>query len=752
MSELPVTATQSIELIGRKSLSDGLLTGVDEGRHAFALEGISGVGKSALLACVVEALSGRGYGTAHVNAGEHASEDLAIATIYSQLKALPQDPQAVVDALGKRLALNGTKILRELAGAIAADIVKAVTDKAGKTIDVVQKVMAGNLEATAVGEALDQLEFNNKRMFLTQFLGALADTGTRVVISIDNVDQTNLSDFIRFLLLGKPASLLLLLAHNTERGDNILWDGTTALVKASKGLVVDVQPLTDPDIAMWFHRAFDRWPSETELRGLREATGGRPYGLEEAFEAIRNGVDAAMPDYSGFYSNRRQAITGDARAVAELLAIIPHDAYVSVNVLATAAATLGAADIGSALDRLRQDRLLKGTADALSLAHSLAQDTWRAGLTGPRRAVLEGAWLAVYRQFKAQELTGPDAMAIIPIIVTPLGQALPAADLAQVGAQLVSAGQLQVGLELIDRVWKFETDAEKGGEDMVQQALLAARIRLELGRYNEVNEPLIQAEHSTNPETRIEALLLRMKLALRQNTYVLLWALAEKLDRVAEVQPKHRAASQATLNVAYRDILNFDGIRQTTDRLVDLRDSLAAEQQISIDRSIARALAKLNDLDLALLAAERALDGANEIGTVRDLGNAYLARAEVRRYRREYPQAVEDYRRAEEIGRGMGNRDSQLWSLLGTAAAQIESGRAEAARAPLDQVAAILAEPGYEHPIETAHADLLKTLAGDPGANVDRALSTYDALGIAWPRSLLESFGRGEALQSPTPL
>lgn len=727
------------------------MQGVDQGRRIFALEGISGVGKSALLACVVDELDARKFCPARLNAADHAGEDLAIAAIYGQLKNLPQDPEAVVQSLAKRLSANVPKALQALAGALAADAIGLATDKLGKTAEVVQKAISGDLETSPVEDMLDQLELSNKRTFLTHFLRALAEAGTPVVIAIDNVDETNLQEFIRFLISIRPESLVLLLAHNVEKGDNARWDHITADVRAKHGLALPIDPLDSPAAAEWFHRDFGRWPSETELDALMKQTGGRAYDLDLALIAIRNGGLAIGSDYSGYYVNRRRDLAGDARTVAELLAVIPHDATVSLDALAVAAAELGVADVGPSIDVLGQDRLLKGSASGLALAHALAQDTWRAGLSGPRQAQLIGGWLEAYSQYKAGLLTSQEAAAILPIIVAPLVQSLPAAEIADIGGALLRAGQVEVGLKFVDSGWKFEPGAERGGEEMVQQALLAARTRLELGRYNEVDEPLTVAERSTNPETRVEALLLRMKLALRRNTYSLLWVLAEKLEKV-DRDPGQYAEGQATLNVAYRDILNYEGIRGTTAKLIELRDKLAPLKQMSIDRSIARAQAKLGDFDAALDTAQRAVEAALDVGTARDLGNAYLARGEVHRYRREFQAAFEDYHLAEELGRGMGNRDSQLWSLLGIAAAQIESGDQGDAQYPLDQVAAMLAEPGYEHPIESAHLQLLRILSGRQKIEAALVVEAYESLGIHWPRAILENHRGGQAVQGPTPL
>lgn len=750
MSELPAIATTQDQLIGRKALINEIMQGVDQGRRVFALEGITGVGKTAALAAVVVELDRRKYCPAVLNAVEQASEDLAIATIYNQLKSLPQDPEAVINALAQRLTDNAPKVVRAIAGALMADMAKLATDKFGKTIDLAQQLVSGDLLSSPVGEALDAVQASNKRLFLTRFLDALAEAGTLVVISIDNVDQTNLPEFIRFLISSKPPSLVLLLAHNTERGDNGRWDNIVSDAKAGKGLQITVEPLGRGEIHAWFLRDVGRAPTSAECDRLLQVTGGRPQELVEAIEAVANGVDPIAGDFSGYYVTRRQAIAGDARAVAELLAIIPYDATVAVDLLERAAARIGCANIGPAIDQLLKERLLKNSASRLALSHALVQDTWREGIADQRWADLVGGWHEAYSHFNPSQLTGPDATAIIPVIRTLLVEATPAAEVVEAGAQLLKAGQLQVGLELVDSGWQVGSATEKGSEDMLQHALLAAKTRLDLGRYSEVDEPLAQAERSTNKDTRVAALLLRMKLALRRNTYVVLWKLAKDLDGLTDC-PSEQAEIQAILNVAFRDLGDAEGIRATTDKLIVLREQLVAEQQMSIDRSIARALAKLEDVEGAEEVAERALASASEIGTARDIGNAYLARAEVRRYGRRYAEALADYHQAEAFGRGIGNRDSQLWSLLGAAAAQIESGDPKAARVTLEEVSALLSEPGYAHPIETAHAQLLRALAGE-AVDIEKLLRKYEDLGIRWPRGIFDQHSATGSLAGPTPL
>ena len=189
-------------------------------------------------------------------------------------------------------------------------------------------------------------------------------------------------------------------------------------------------------------------------------------------------------------------------------------------------------------------------------------------------------------------------------------------------------------------------------------------------------------------------LLVRMKLALRRNAYEALWKTYADVEALAPGDVHAQAEAQSTLNVAYRDLLNYDGIRATSKRLEELRGQLDEKVRLSVDRALARGFAKLGDQKPALEYAESALKLASEVGSARDLGNAYLARAEVHRYGKRHADAVADYSRAAEIARGVANRDLLLWALLGKAAAHLEAGQRDKASPLFQELSHLLGQPG----------------------------------------------------------
>ena len=448
---------------------------------------------------------------------------------------------------------------------------------------------------------------------------------------------------------------------------------------------------------------------------------------------------------------KRGKLDAAGRAVADLLAVLPHDTSTSVERLAAAAAALDVPDTTPSLDHMRRLRLLNENINGIALAHSIAQDFFREDLSEARRIAVVKAWYEAFAGDLEGQLRGSTVVAMLPLIASNLLDKKSNEEISAIGVRLVEVGQIETGLRFLDRTWK--SGERQGEEETVQHALLAAQTRLQLGRYWEVDEPLTLAELTAKaPNERLAVLLVRMKLALRRNAYEVLWKTYADIEALALGDFHAQAEALSTVNVAYRDVLDFDGIRTTARRLKELRGQLDDKARLSVDRALARALAKLGELDPALEYAESAVTLANETGSARDLGNAYLARAEVHRYGKRYADAVADYRRAAEIARGTANRDSLLWSFLGEAAAHLESGQRDKASPLLHELSLLLNQPGYEHPLESAHLALLRALAGTPEQPIVRTVDRYRRLGVEWPASLLSDFGNSGRIDRPTPL
>jgi tetratricopeptide (TPR) repeat protein len=688
-----------------------------------------------------------------VNAAQHSREAFAVGAIYTQLKSLARDPEKLADQIRKRFSSDLPGTLTKVAGAVVADLLKLASDKAENTIKTAKEIITGETPPPTAAAQLDNLESENRTFFISQFLSALADSGNAVVLAVDNFESadTSLVSLLRVLVSQKPSKVALVLAHNSEVGRNEAWDNVLADVRGRRGFIRTVGPLDRPAIEAWFQKEIGRPPTEAALQELDHFANGRAQDIKRALEALKDGRVEMPADYSGYYERSRRSLSGEARTAAELLAVINRDAMVHEDQLAGAAKQLGVENLGPALDQLADQRLVKRDGRMVSLSHSIVRQSWLEAINGNRKDDLANAWFSTVRSFDVVQLTGAAASPLLPLIATPLLRSRSAADVGLVGGRLIDLGQTTTGLELLDPLWRVERG--KGADDMAmhQHALLAARTRLDLGRYREVDEPLAIAERAARDDaSKLQVLLVRMKLALRRNSYSALSAIAHELNQKPTDDIAIRLESALLQNGAYRDLMDLENLRASTELLVKLRNVADQDQRNSIDRALARSLAKLGDMDTALTYARTALESAPSLGSIRALGNSHLAMAEVLRYRREFPSAILRYQEAASIARASGNRDSLLWSLLGETAAQLEAGKLDRAAERLQEVDALLKEPGYEHPLEAAHSQLLHLLSSRSSAAGDDVVATYARLQIHWPKQFLLAKSSGHV--KPTPL
>lgn len=281
-------------------------------------------------------------------------------------------------------------------------------------------------------------------------------------------------------------------------------------------------------------------------------------------------------------------------------------------------------------------------------------------------------------------------------------------------------------------------------------ALSAARLNLELGRYNDAIEPLrvIERRAEKHADLLLDAHLLRMRLALRMNEYELLWELSDKIAEEASGNIGALFERERILNTALRDHGDTEELPASIDRLLSLQEQLPNGGGSAFHRALSRSLVKVGDIEGALESSKKGLELANDENDIRAIGNASLALAEALRYAHKENQSVEHYWTGIEIGRDIGNRDSELWCWLGLACAHLQIGEGEKAANALDVARDLTTDPGFKHPLETAHVGLIQALAkmlSKLPVDLDDVLRPYADLGIGWPEQFLsETQSKGE--------
>jgi tetratricopeptide (TPR) repeat protein len=327
---------------------------------------------------------------------------------------------------------------------------------------------------------------------------------------------------------------------------------------------------------------------------------------------------------------------------------------------------------------------------------------------------------------------------------------------SDVARQLIEVGAENEALALLEAPVTSGGREMNEGNALIANSLLAAQTRLEIGRYHDAQESLRLVElQGPKGGQAVAADLLRLKLALRQNAYSIVWTIADKLQGAGPSEFDAELERELVLNAALRDLNDRGAIERSVGVLNELLKGASRSGRGKIERSLARSYAKLGKNSEAVAAARNSLAIAEADEDLRSIGNARLALAEALRYGGSTSEAIESYRLGAEIGRGTGNRDSEIWCLLGMACAYVEGGDPESAALTSETLQRILFEPGFEHPLEAAHLDLIRAvlsiLAGEP-CDVTRVLAAYEALGVGWPKEYLASVSQHKALPSPIPL
>lgn len=438
------------------------------------------------------------------------------------------------------------------------------------------------------------------------------------------------------------------------------------------------------------------------------------------------------------------------------MALIPPDVAIPTLILMAAAREGGLTPAVAAIDELVGASVITRISERVRFVHSSVRETWALDIDPPRHHELRDLWFKAAEKFG---FVGADVAVkgLLPLVAERIVERQPGPAISQLADEMLQRGAQDDSLALLNASWRGTNGLEASQSEMIEHALAAARLQLDLGHYAGAQEPLRAVEISApdGSPLRIAADLLRMKLALRQNCYAVVWALSDKLKQVAPGDSQVQLERELIVNTALRDFADPAQISASIARLSAFVEQGDNGAKSAVNRSLARSLAKVGKAEEAIRLASEALELAKSQGDVRAIGNAHLAVGEALRHAHREGEAIGHYRQAIDHGKGTGNRDSEIWSWLGEACAHLQVGDLAAARRSIEQGEALTHDPGYEHPLETAHVGLLNALA-DLVSNgcIDLApvLEPYNRMGIEWPRHYLDDVGSQGRLPRAIPI
>ncbi|SFR79846.1 hypothetical protein SAMN05192580_0475 [Sphingomonas jatrophae] len=625
------------------------------------------------------------------------------------------------------------------------DIAKAAgLDKAEKTVEALTDFLTGIDAEPEPYVKLAEAATANRRALIVEYLQFVADLGNPLCIVIDEYEllETSAREFLRVLMRRKPESCRLLILVNSEREPPSDWRGAMVpAIKAANGDVHSIPELGRDEIARWHEDVIGRAADASTVDDLiQRSRGGRPAYLAELLYAVLSGRGAPrVPDFDELQAARRRSLTPAAHLLGDLMSLLPGDVAVPRTFL-EAVADVASIDSRSAIDELYGASLIRHVGHRTRFVHSSYAISWLSGIGVRRRDELKEVWYKAFEHagFTSGELTG----GLLSLVAPRLVERQSGENIAKLATSLAEHGAQDDSLLLLTTSWRAAPGAETLSSGVIEHALQAARLQLDLGRYAAVHEPLraVELQASAGTPLRNAADLLRMKLALRLNRYGLVWSLSDKLIRQAPSAADVQLERELILNTALRDVMDEDGVRASTERLRTLLAHADEAGQAAIYRSLARSLAKTGDVAEAVRLASEGLEMANAQGDARSIGNAHLALGEALRHARDEHTALAHYHQAIDFGSATGNRDSELWSWLGEASAHLQSGDIAQAETSLRVARSLVEDPTFEHPLETAHVALIGALADVLSGNVvddDAVLGRYRRLGIGWPESYL---------------
>lgn len=749
-------------LYGRESLLGKLIRQLEDGCTLFGLHGVGGVGKTEVAGRFAEQLAReKGYSRVGLDASDHQTQELLVAGLYEQLKALPRNKQAKIDEFASEVIRRSVGGVRRLAAAAFRDLMKHLNVQLEHTTEAIAKELTGEEAERGISAALADASEGNQRQFIRSYMEFISNIGGRVVITIDNYEDAEpaAEAFLQYLIGAKPPDWVVVIVINLEKVRNSNWmEQMAPMIEYKSGALFPIDPPDRAAIAAWYTDELGKEPNSPEIEEALLHTGhGRPAYLKLYFSALKEGRPLpARPNLKRLHEVRRIALDPEARAVAEAMALARADALVPVKLVESVANQLGVQHVGRVIDTLRASGQIVELDRALRFYHSSYRDGWHDGMAELDRLKLRQAWYRVYQhsQFDLSDLT---RARILPALATDIILNNDEDHITQLANELVGSGNTLDALAIVDASWCPDGRVGVGGKEVIEHALIAAQIRLELGRYREANEALLVIEKrgSEDHSKLISANLIRLKLALRQNSYKTLWIIAEKLNREALDQPNIQLERELVVNTAYRDLQAQDCLAQSVGWLKDRLEGLSMPLRAKAERVLARSLAKLGEPKDALRFAIAGLAAAEDDGDVRGMGNAKLAVGEAYRYSRRFDDAINAYREGEDFARGSGNRDGEIWCILGRACANLECGNIAAGRSAHQSAARLVKEPGFDHPLECAHLDLVELLAqliDSCEAETGPVIDKYAEIGIDWPSAFINDVVSGRKLPGPIPI
>ena len=286
------------------------------------------------------------------------------------------------------------------------------------------------------------------------------------------------------------------------------------------------------EIIAWYEAEIGQAPdAQTIEKLIHESSGGRPAYLEMLLSALqKNSSTPPIPNFDGLQRVRRRSLSANARRLGDLMSLLPGEVAIPRSLLDAAGKASGI-EVRAALDELDGAGVIRRVGERVRFVHSSYATSWVGDIDNDECETLKEFWYAGLAQVGFGD---PEhgAGGLLSLVAPRIIERQSIEDVTRLAVNLQERGAQDDSLLLLTTSWQAVQEPDNMRDGVIQHALQAARLQLDLGRYAAVQEPLrvVELQEPDGTPLRNAADLLRMKLALRLNRYPLVWALSDKLD------------------------------------------------------------------------------------------------------------------------------------------------------------------------------------------------------------------------------
>ncbi|MFG2169467.1 AAA family ATPase [Micromonospora chersina] len=747
------TAEGHHKLYGRDADISYLTGLLSEAGRRILIRGPSGIGKTEL----VRTLSDPEHGistqpclTYQVESNAHTANHL-LQELTVQLLDKTELPRPKIRSVGRSLIYSGRDHSWSLATAALLDAVGAIFPASKKVGETIVAAMAQESSTVIPAATVEKLKFAASPDLVAGFLNlatALDSAGTSCTVIVDRLEASSnaTESAVLALAAGLPESWSMAIAINDEVPEGIDLINRIWPQLAYRGaLNYPLGPLNEYALERWSWDRHGEAPSLSELKVVVRNCEGRPLLMREWIEGSSDQAEYVdvWSRLGPYYAARMRALPPGTRKALVALSLLPVQSSFELPLIRDilGASTLAETfDVVDELVRAQFLELARDKPDQYIFVHDVTR--YQISRITPRPVLVEAAQslLNLFRPHHATsryELTNYARAILAREAQEPdefVRLALPEAD------RLASQGALRTALELYEMCivlppLEMDPDAHFRARYGISDLLYG------MGYYQEALARL-PGPLSSAPSSSGHVALLQGRVLLRLNRY---GESQSALDR-ARVVFEELGEGTGIVSVAkeentiLRDLGRYEEAVEQAQELVSIAEATSIESRVlgSCYRALARSWALKAEMHAAVSAANKALDVAVSLGSVTDAGNCHLALGEALRHGKRFSLALEEYRQALSVAETVGNRDSLLWSALGSADCWIMLGNLRDATTILNMVGKIVSPSPVNHPLEHLHwgfaSTVTKFLSGQADAqHLRQAAYAYKCLNISWP-------------------